>query len=115
MEGAEKNYGERFVDLLADERLSQLVTFPTFIQADGQFKNTLDYIICENKARIANVIHNPPLGSARQAHVVLNWEFYLRCKSTKKISSTNLDLNKANFNRIKADLSTTDWYTLFAN
>ena len=40
--------------------------------------------------------------------------FTLGANQQQKISSTNLDLNKANFNRIKADLSTTDWYTQFA-
>ena len=61
--GPKNNPAELLIDILDELGITQFVTFPTFIQADGTSKKTLDNVISDNDMRVSNIKSDAPLGS----------------------------------------------------
>ena len=107
--GPDNNPGEVFIDTLADQRLTQVVNFPTFIQAHGSCKNTLDYIISKNPLRVKDLFCDAPLGTYKQAHVILRWKLSTSQKPIVQFSSTCLNFSKGNYTGFNEDLGKINW------
>ena len=88
---------------------------PTFIQANGVWKNTLDYIITDDCDRTCDLKHHPPVGSADQAHVVITWQYRLLSKIERRFHNNKFNFTKGNFAAMSHYLDAIDWNLKFAN
>ena len=51
-----------FSEAFIDTGLFKHVTFPTFIKSNGTSSNILDLVVTEDKHRLIEIDHLPPLG-----------------------------------------------------
>ena len=108
----ENNTSERLTDMLADEALTQFVTSPTFIQSDGSFKNTLDYIVSDNCRRVVNLETGARIGNTKQAHLTMCWDL-LECEPSTRFSSIKYNINKDDYVAINGNLNQMDFSSFF--
>ena len=56
-----------------------------------------------------------PLGTSRQAHVVIRWDFSIAQKPSVQFSSTTFNFRKGNYRGFREELGNVDWKTLFGD
>ena len=100
----------KFLDFLNDVSLTQNIHFPTFFQANGICKNTLDYVISDTPERITNISKGPPLGSSIQGHLILTWEYNLSSSNiTKKATSLTHNYKKGDYSSLNLHFNSINW------
>ncbi|RMZ94911.1 RNA-directed DNA polymerase from mobile element jockey-like, partial [Brachionus plicatilis] len=101
-------------DLLNDQAIEQQVHFPTFYSSEEKAGNTLDLILTESQYRVQELFASPPLGLAKQGHVVLIWDYMLYEKKEEvNFRSTPFVYNRGNYTCIIQHLKSLDWESLF--
>ena len=112
--GKNNNHGEKFVDMLNDNSLTQHVLFPTFTLTNGKMSNTLDYIISEASERINMISNGPPLGCANQGHLTLNWIYSFESPiKIAKNHSCKQDFRRGDYVKMSELISNIDWDKTF--
>ena len=114
--GSDTSPGSIFIDLLDDESLTQNVHIPTFKQADDTLKNTLDYIISDTPDRVQELLCHGPLGTTKQGHLCITWNFQLSKPLKKnKTSSVKFLLNRGQYDEMNNTFTELNWTDLFQN
>ena len=106
--GNENSAGYRFAEAFADCHLCQVVSSPTFTQADGETKNTLDLVLTDSDSRIDAVQHGPALGNSLQYHHMLRWSYNL--SSTRSVEVLpRRNYAKAKYEEMNEFFRAIDW------
>ena len=109
-------HSKKFIGLLTCEALIQNIHFPTFTKASGEPTNTLDYIISESQNRILSLSTLPPLGSALQGHLIIEWTHKLNLPHQyAKSYNTRLNFKKGDYSKLSKIISNHDWPTVLDN
>ena len=113
--GSPNNPGRKFINFLNDEFITQNVWEPTFKKANGEAKNTLDYILSDIPERISNILIGEPLSNTRQAHLSITWDTIINSNLKKNFSSKNYCFSKGNYEELNKNLCLIDWQSKMAN
>ena len=101
-----------FHETFTDLRLSQLIDFSTFNQANGTSTNTLDLIFADVPTGLTNFHSYPPLGSSFQGHLVISWTHKFKSTnltSRAKKRSTTLLCKKGDYDKFNTMIGKIDW------
>ncbi len=107
--GSSNSPGEKFLKLLNDEFITQNVWLPTFRQANGEMKNTLDYILTDNPDRVSNLNIEDPLSTTKQAHLSITCEIVTNTSIKSKFSSKKFAYSKGDYEKIKQSINAINW------
>ena len=107
--GNESSAGFHFANLFDDLNLSQHVCSPTFEQANGNVGNVLDLVLSESDDRVAEVVHGPGLGKARQRHHLLRWTYQLTSRLNAPTARARLNYAKGNYVDMSDYFGQVDW------
>ncbi len=88
--------------------------FPTYRKANFVAENTLDLVISEAPERVSEVEFWDPLGSAKEGHFVLTWDYKVAESFPKSsFSSTCYAFSRGDYESLSSSFDSTDWQTLF--
>jgi len=108
---------DKFIEMLNDVALVQLVNFPTFQTSHYEAVNVLDLIITDAAERVDAQHDGPPLGHTEigQGNRAITWNLILTNPFQPRILVKNkLKLAKGDYNSISEYLNSIDWHSLFS-
>ena len=115
MTGPTDSPGDKFISLLDNEFITQNVWKPTFKQANGTFKNVLDYILTDKPERISNISIGEPLGSARQVHLSITFNVIVDSIPCRKFCSKNFVYGKGDYEKLNTNMNKIYLVNKFSN
>ena len=110
------NLARSFLDTLTENSITQFVTRPTFVTADGRPTNVLDLVLSDDSSRVRELELGPPLGQAGQGHLTIRFEIALsKARSEKKFHSNLFVFSRGNYSKMKNFFSEKNWVELLGN
>ncbi len=107
---------QNFITTLSDNYIHQAVSFPTFVNANGNCINFLDLILSETEDHVFNGEAGPPLSDdANQFHLSLQWNIAFSSSHTPSFERSSYNYNKTNFSLMNNELNRVPWSELFAH
>jgi hypothetical protein len=80
--------------------LNQCVVEPTFQDVNGKLTNVLDLLIVDDVERFINVTHNDSMGTTRQGHHLLKWNYIVNEDIKKKFVKKSYCFKRGEFDGI---------------